>query len=229
MNQLSKVFTLAISVSILLGVAAPSQSDAQAVRLLASNTISGAATGASLGFANMALRNEENWDALRFGVGLGTIGGLGVGVYDILMISGGDDYYVEGIFTSANGSTTIILMDTFYGAVAGSVVGGAITLMTGDPILKGLQYGAGAGAWVGFGFGIIDAFIFSAHVPYDDFFNDFASNTPTARGFISYTPSNSFSLGMISPAVFSYKDLSDLTEVNKFSTGLEVANLKLSF
>lgn len=228
MNQFFKIVTLLITVSLFAVMLTPSQSEAQGVRLIASNTVSGAATGVTLGFATMALNNTENWDYLRFGGGFGTIGGLGIGVYDVVQ-STGSGYYVEGLFSGAGSTTTIILLDTFYGALTGAIVGSAISLIAADPILNGLQYGSGAGAWIGFAFGLVDAFIFSTpSAGYDDLFDDFAHNN-TARGFLQYSPTSNVSLGAISPTIYTYSDFSDAANYNKFAAGVEIANVNFTF
>ncbi|MEX0994928.1 MAG: hypothetical protein WD599_05325, partial [Balneolaceae bacterium] len=62
-------------------------------------------------------------------------------------------------FNDGRNSSIIILLDTFYGAVGGAFIGTASMLIADDPLLEGLQYGASAGAWAGFAFGLADALI----------------------------------------------------------------------
>ena len=92
------------------------------------------------------------------GLGLGTLYGLGVGAYDLLK-TGGNPTVVSGIFNDGNNSTIIVLLDTFYGAAAGAVVATSVMLVANEPLVQGLQYGAGAGAIAGFGFGLFDTFV----------------------------------------------------------------------
>lgn len=209
-------------------LAQPQKSEAQALRLLTSNTLSGAATGATLSAATMALQNEVNWDYLRYGIGFGTLGGLGLGIYDVMNVTGGD-YYVDGIFSSTTHSSAIILLDTFYGSATGAIVGAAIGLISSpDNILNGVRIGAGVGAWVGFGFGLVDAFVFSAHVPFDDFFDDFAHNTPV-RGFLQYHPTTNIGIGAINPTMYYVANLEQPTSFIHGQTGVELAMFNVRF
>ena len=66
---------------------------------------------------------------------------------------------VSGIFNDGRNSTIIVLLDTFYGAAAGAVVATSVMLVANEPLVQGLQYGAGAGAIAGFGFGLFDTFV----------------------------------------------------------------------
>ena len=66
---------------------------------------------------------------------------------------------VSGTFNDGNNSTIIVLLDTFYGAAAGAVVATSVMLVANEPLVQGLQYGAGAGAIAGFGFGLFDTFV----------------------------------------------------------------------
>src|SRR5690625_1477457 len=133
-------------------------SRAQTIELLAGNTLNGAMNGVLLGGATMALKNSNDFDPVRIGVGLGTIYGMGVGVYDISTTSIGEQFYISGTFNDGTNSTILILLDTFYGAVAGAALSASVAIIGNNPVLEGLQYGSGVGAWVGFGFGLIDSF-----------------------------------------------------------------------
>lgn len=134
----------------------------QGLQSLTSNTLMGTANGTLLGLATMALTDNADWAPMRFGVGMGTLYGLGVGIYDVSVYEVGPGYRVQGMFNSTNYTSMIVLLDTFYGGVTGGVVGTAMALMVNKPLEKGLQYGTGAGLWGGFAFGLVDAFYFSS-------------------------------------------------------------------
>lgn len=135
---------------------------AQGLQSLAGNTLMGTANGTLLGLGTMALTDKADWAPIRIGIGMGTLYGLGVGVYDVSVYEVGSGYRVQGMFNSANYTSMIVLLDTFYGGVTGGVVGTAMALMVNKPLVKGLQYGTGAGVWGGFAFGLLDAFYFSS-------------------------------------------------------------------
>ena len=135
---------------------------AQKLKTLASNTFNGAMTGGILGGATMALQNSEQLDPVRFGVGLGTLGGLAIGAHDVAQSKNGQQYLIDGTFNRGNATTVIILLDSIYGAATGALVGTSINLMVDEPLVNGLQYGVGAGTWGGFLFGLVDAFYLSS-------------------------------------------------------------------
>lgn len=135
---------------------------AQGLKSLAGNTLMGTANGTLLGLGAMALTDDADWAPIRIGIGMGTLYGLGVGVYDVSVYEVGSGYRVQGMFNSANYTSMIVLLDTFYGGVTGGVVGTAMALMVNKPLVEGLQYGTGAGIWAGFAFGLVDAFYFSS-------------------------------------------------------------------
>lgn len=134
------------------------QSKAQSLELVGGNILNGAITGTALGIAVMGLNNSSDFGAVRIGLGIGILGGTGVALYDISTLPQGQQFFISGIFNDGSNSSIIILLDTLYGATAGLAVGSAISLISNSSIMNGLQYGASAGAWVGFGFGIIDSF-----------------------------------------------------------------------
>ena len=136
----------------------PSKATAQTINTLGENTLNGALTGTLLGGASMALTDDTDFYPLQIGLGLGTLYGLGVGAYDLLQ-TGGNPGIVSGIFNDGRNSTIIVLLDTFYGAAAGAVVATSVMLVANEPLVQGLQYGAGAGAIAGFGFGLFDTFV----------------------------------------------------------------------
>ena len=158
---LKKMFLWIIATAIILvlsWVFQPNKAAAQTINTLGENTLNGALTGTLLGGASMALTNDTDFYPLQVGLGLGTLYGLGVGAYDILK-TGGNPTVVSGIFNDGNNSTIIVLLDTFYGAAAGAVVATSVMLVANEPLVQGLQYGAGAGAIAGFGFGLFDTFV----------------------------------------------------------------------
>lgn len=182
-------------------------SQAQTFRIVTVNTLSGAVTGSSLGGATIALQNksEINYRPLRVGVGMGTIMGLGIGFYDLAKMGGNSGFYVHGTINTANTSGTIIMLDTFYGAATGAVVGAAVSLMIDSPIVNGLQYGSGVGSWVGFTFGLFDAFVLSSPGNYDSFYDSYSSNNSTgSTGFFEIRgDDNSYSVGFLNPLIFN--------------------------
>ena len=158
---LKKMFLWIIATAIILvlsWVFQPNKAAAQTINTLGENTLNGALTGTLLGGASMALTNDTDFYPLQVGLGLGTLYGLGIGAFDLLK-TGGNPTIVSGIFNNGNNSTIIVLLDTFYGAAAGAVVATSVMLVANEPLVQGLQYGAGAGAIAGFGFGLFDTFV----------------------------------------------------------------------
>ena len=72
-----------------------------------------------------------------------------------------NSFFISGVFNDGSNSSIIILLDTFYGAAGGAILGTAVMLVANRPIIDGLQYGSGAGAWAGFAFGLLDSFVFA--------------------------------------------------------------------
>ncbi|MEX2436152.1 MAG: hypothetical protein WD735_05655, partial [Balneolaceae bacterium] len=131
---------------------------AQTKELLAGNVLNGAITGTLLGAATMGLNNSDDLTPLRIGVGSGILGGAGIAAYDLITLPKGQQFYISGIFNDGRNSSVLILLDTFYGAAGGAVLGSAVMLISNQPIIDGLQYGSGVGAWAGFGLGLLDSF-----------------------------------------------------------------------
>lgn len=154
-----------IAATLLLILTATAGTQAQGLQTLAGSTLVGSANGALLGIGTMALANTTDLAAIRVGIGSGTLYGLGIGAYDITARQIGSGYRVEGMFNSANYSAMIVLLDTFYGGLTGSIVGTALQLMADKPLIEGIQYGSGIGLWGGFVFGLADVFLFSDPVP----------------------------------------------------------------
>lgn len=135
---------------------------AQNGAVMGGNVVSSTMTGALLGAATLGLQNETQFtDPLRVGVGLGILGGIGISVYDLVDTRGVAQPVRHGAFITTNNTGTVLLVDTIYGAVAGSLIGTAIILVSNQPLVDGLQYGGSVGAWMGFTFGLFDAFVLS--------------------------------------------------------------------
>jgi hypothetical protein len=210
-------------------VAQPVQS--QVLRIVTINTLNGAITGTALGGATIALNNEYDPYPLRFGLGLGTIFGLGTGFYDMSHYTG-YGYQVRGLFSSANTTGTIILLDTFYGAATGAIVGMAITLMGKDSdVIKGLQYGSGAGAWVGFAFGLVDAFALSTSRSYDSFYDDYSHAGHPPAGLVELRSNNDqFAIGFLNPVLLqSLKNHGEGAFSTRTHFGLELTRFQVAF
>lgn len=215
------------SIALVFAISISTQNiQAQTVELLAGNTLNGAMNGTLLGGASMAIANSDDFYPLQVGLGLGTLYGIGMGGYDITR-GGGKELLVSGLFNDGNNSSIIVLLDTFYGAAAGSVIVTSIMLVANEPLLDGLQYGAGIGAWVGFGFGIFDTFVLAK-----------TTTSPLAG---VYTPSNNASgligvnlekgssLGFLNPSVFQTLELTPTSFTRSFSPGVELVNYKFNF
>ncbi len=105
MQTIYKVAALSLLV-IIITAAIHHPAQAQNFRIVTVNTFAGALTGTALGGATIALQNKSDVDyyPLQFGVGMGTIFGLGVGFYDLSQATTGSGYYVDGIISSAGAS-----------------------------------------------------------------------------------------------------------------------------
>jgi hypothetical protein len=171
---------------------------AQAFKIIGTNTIMGAATGTSLGAATMLISGTDDWGAIRVGFGAGTLAGLGLGVYDVSYSSG----YIDGYLTSASTTGQVIAMDTFYGAGTGAIVGFAISLIGNQDILEGLKVGGGYGAWAGFAFGLAETFLLGSVGGSGGYGSSYMTGN-TVNGMIQYqTPG--FNIGFVAPSNFSY-------------------------
>lgn len=209
---------------------------AQSLNVVAGNTLLGAATGAALGGAGMALANSNSHRPIMVGVGFGTLFGFGIGIYDAATIANGNQ--ITGFFNTAPYSGAIIFLDTLYGAGIGAMLGTAIALIGDNPILKGVQYGAGIGAFGGFAFGLFDAFYHAAPGPAGgtDFF-DYASAQPAnpqpaqAQGLVSLGSFGNASLSALQPTLYGQTAITpngSLTMINP-SAGLEMFRFSARF
>lgn len=203
------------------------QSFAQKIEILAGNTFNGAMNGAMLGGATMALQNSNDIAPVRFGVGLGTIAGMGIGVYDMAQVQKGEKFFISGTFNDGNVTSIIILLDTFYGGVAGSLVGTAITLMSNQPVVEGLQYGSGAGLWAGFGFGLLDAFALSK--PQNGMVSANQTSHKTANGLLTYKADTGMSIGFVSPQYYQTKTIRNSHPATRGGLGINFVNLNYNF
>ncbi|MDG5767363.1 hypothetical protein QA596_07800 [Balneolales bacterium ANBcel1] len=233
--QTVKKSALLMAVFFLFHVATHPVAEAQNLRIVSINTLTGSLTGTALGGATMALQNKSDIDyyPLRFGLGMGTIFGLGVGLYDLSQ-STGSQYYVDGLLAAGNTSGTIILMDTFYGAATGVIVGTAITLMTNSEIIKGVQYGAGTGAWFGFAFGLVDAFVLSTPGSFDSFYDSYTQFRPGqsagSTGLITLESDNStYRAGFLQPTLLHTLSLDSYGGVSyRTGFGIELTRIRVS-
>jgi len=200
---------------------------AQSVELLAGNTLNGAMNGVVLGGATMALRNNDEFDALRIGLGGGTLYGIGMGIYDITQTQKGQQFYISGTFNDGVNRSIIVLLDTFYGAAGGALIASSVSLILQEPIVSGLQYGAGAGAWAGFGFGLVDAFVLSEGPNYAQ--PEASNQSGTTNSLLTYNnKTESVTVGMLSPRLVQQKELSQSTIKMDYSTAVDIVKLQIS-
>ena len=216
-----------IFLSILLIFAISNTSKAQSIEILGGNTLNGIIQGTVLGSASMALADNTDFAPLRVGVGLGIIYGIGVGVYDV-NAAGSQSLLVRGTFNNGDNTTIIVLLDTIYGAVAGAVIVTAGTLVANEPIVTGLQYGAGIGAWLGFGFGVFDAFVLSERVPGGSIA---MKNSPiTPSGLLTFTGKNdTFGLGFVSPSINQTLEINQQAFRAHLNVGVDVLKMRIRF
>ena len=215
------IIALILSLTLLFGLKSVK---GQSIELLAGNTLNGTANGALLGGAFMGLTNNPDFSPLRVGVGLGTLYGIGVGAYDISQTNGGS-MIVTGTFNDGNNSSIIVLLDTFYGAAAGSVIASSVMLVANEPIVKGLQYGASAGAIAGFGFGIVDSFILSERIIPGA---SASVQSQIADGLIAVSFQDGKSVGFLSPSLIHSYDLRRGQLTTKYRPAVNLLNLRIN-
>ncbi|MEX2478622.1 MAG: hypothetical protein WD357_09315 [Gracilimonas sp.] len=203
------------------------KAEAQTIELLAGNTLNGTVNGTLLGGATMALNNNPDFAPLRVGVGLGTLYGIGVGAYDVVS-SGGQQLVVSGLFNDGNNTSIIVLLDTFYGAAAGAVIASSIMLIAEEPLIDGLKYGSATGAWVGFGVGVIDAFVLAERVtPSVASLNN--NNRNVADGLVGIQLNQKNSIGLISPSMTSTYKVDESNLYQQFNPTLNLVNYTFNF
>ncbi len=204
-----------------------SSAHAQAIELLGGNTLNGAMNGVLLGGATMALQNSDNFEPVRVGLGAGTLYGMGVGVSDISQNSKGQQFYISGTFNDGTNTSILVLMDTFYGAAGGAVISSCVSLIFQKPLTKALQYGTGAGAWLGFGFGLVDAFVLSSGPDFSD--PELALSGSEISGMLTYSnASQSVKVGMLNPTLIKQKELTSNSHSISFTPTVNVVELKVS-
>ncbi|HLR90777.1 MAG TPA: hypothetical protein VK040_07445 [Balneolaceae bacterium] len=180
-------------------------------QLIGGNIVNGAVTGAILGTATMGLQNDSDWTPLRVGVGAGLLGGAGLAIYDVATLPQGQQFFISGSFNDGTNTSVIILLDTVYGSGLGATMGAAIALITNSSFLEGVKYGASAGAWAGFGYGLVDAFALAERN------RDFVSEV-FSRSSLVELDTGIGNIGLASPAIFQ-----------TLSTGIESLNYKVDF
>lgn len=210
------ILFLIVSVSVI-------QVRAQTIEILGGNTLNGALTGTMLGAATMGLQNSNDFTPLRIGLGAGTIAGAGVGIYDVATLPRGEQLFVAGFFNDGNNSSIIILLDTFYGAAAGGILGSAGMLISNSPIRDGLQYGSSIGAWIGFGFGLIDSFVFAERNR--DFIGSSLLQSDTLFS-ISY---DQYKVGLVRPTLYQTASVYQNEISSAYQPVLELLSLKMKF
>jgi len=198
-----------------------SESKAQTFEILGGNMLNGAVTGTILGAATMGLQNSNDFTPLRIGVGVGTIIGTGIAIYDVSSLPQGEQLFISGVFNDGMNSSIIILLDTFYGAAGGAILASAGTLIANRPVVEGLQYGSSIGAWVGFGFGLIDAFSFARRN------RDFIGAGLLERSSLLQANYDKVSIGFGTPSIVSISDYSEGSIKTRLRPVLGVVSLKV--
>ena len=209
---------------------------AQTVQILANNTLNGVINGVALGGASMLIadkkvnapftKNLDDLYALQVGFGLVTLYGVGMGAYDVVSGSG-NDILLSGFFNDATNSSAIVLMDTFYGAAAGTLISLSITLLSENPQAKDIKTGAGVGAWVGFGFGLFDTFVLAKRSAAPSYV--FNSKPQSASGIMALSVNENTSLGFINPKMITTTVLNaDTFGVNQ-NVAVDLVNFRLNF
>ena len=203
----------------------------QALKVAAGNTLIGTANGAIIGLSVMGLQNSPDVTPIRFGIGAGTLFGLGVGVYDVSRLDGLGMYYVDGLFNSTEYSALIVLLDTAYGTVTGTVLGMAIGLMANENIVTYMQYGASAGAIAGFTFGLVDAFYFSSTPSFTA--QRIQASDRSVNGLISleyrFNEQSKINLGLIHPSLNSVPTFANNITSISYEPTVQVMHLKVKF
>lgn len=200
---------------------------AQSIEILGSSTLNGAMNGVLLGGATMALQNSNDYRPVEVGLGAGTLYGIGIGAYDMSQIDKGEQFYISGTFNDGTNRSILVLLDTIYGAVGGMLVGSSVTLILQERIEQGLQYGAGAGAWLGMGFGLIDAFTLAEKPA--NLQASTLSSQQHVNGLITYSNADqTIQVGMINPEFIEQKQLSSKRYRSSYKPSLNVLELKVT-
>jgi hypothetical protein len=230
-----KITALILGVIICVGSINKSL-QAQSVQILSSNALNGAINGIVLGGASMFLtdkkvnapfnKNLDDLYALQVGLGLGTLYGVGMGAFDV--VSGeGSDILVSGFFNDGNNSSIIVLMDTFYGAAGGGLIAMSLSLVSNDPIVDATKYGMGLGAFIGFGFGVIDTFIIAERS--SEPVSMVYTIPQNADGLASISFDNGTSIGLINPTITTNLELTSTNFSKVYRPSVELINLRVNF
>ncbi len=210
--------------------------NAQSVQIFTSSTLNGALNGITLGAASMFVTNakvnapfNKNLDDLypiQLGLGLGTLYGIGLGAYDV--VSGeGRNILVSGFFNDGKNSSIIVLMDTFYGAATGGLIAMSLSLVVKEPLFDVAKYGIGLGAFVGFGFGIIDISVLAERSSEPVSMQNTSSTI--AGGLASISFKNGTSIGVLNPSIFNNLELTSTRFSRKYNPSVDLINLKFNF
>lgn len=217
-----KAFKIILLVVTVFGLYT-NQTKAQSLELIGGNIVNGAVTGTILGTAVMGLQNSNDFTPFRIGLGAGILGGSGMAVYDVATLPRGQQFFKSGVFNDGNNSSIIILLDTLYGAGLGAALGSAVVLIGNKSIVNGLQYGASAGAWAGFGFGIVDSFILAENNR-----DLVAGGLVSGSGLFSLSK-NDTNIEFIKPGVVENKSINDGNLKQTLSPSLTVFSMKHRF
>jgi hypothetical protein len=214
-----KNFLFSAIIILILNHAFTDKIHAQGSELIGGNLLNGALLGSALGIATMGLQN--NWDSRTFQIGLGAgiLAGTSLAIYDVATLPQGQQFFISGVFNDGRNSSIIILLDTAYGAALGSAVGSAFALIGNKSFVKGIQYGASAGAWTGFGFGLIDCFGIAERN------RDFISEV-FSRDALFQINNERMSIHIIEPALFTYHNFSDKALSIDIEPTLNIISLK---
>lgn len=215
--------TIILSALLLFTFSYQETAKAQAVDLLGGNMLNGAVTGTFLGVGVMGLQNSDDFAPLRIGLGAGILGGAGVAVYDIATLPKGQQFFISGLFNDGNNSSIIILLDTMYGVAGGAVLGTAVMLIQNRPIVEGFQYGGSAGAWAGFGVGLVDAFLLSERN------KDFTAGAFLNRSSLVQFEAVGMDVGIGKPALFRTFSAKSRSLGYEFNPGVKLLSLSGSF
>ena len=218
-----RILTLLLFVSFFTPFA---RCQAQALKVVLSDTFIGTFNGALLGGGTMLLRDNSDLGPMRFGVGFGTLYGLGMGFYDVSKFTPNAPYRVNGAFNTAGNSATLILADTFYGGATGTLVGMAVSLMANSKVTEGLRYGAGIGVWSGFAFGFVDALVISKS-KYQSKFGHYRLSD-AASGIIKVQTNSNVGLSFLNPDVIQIRSFKNKVPVARYKLAMNVVNVRLS-
>lgn len=222
-----KIISLA-ALFFLLSSAFIQTSQGQSIELVAGNTLNGALNGVALGGAVMALQNSNDFAPVRVGTGAGILYGIGVGVYDVSNVSSGQQFYISGTFNDGTNTSILVLLDTFYGAASGAVIASSISLIAKEPIVEALRYGSGVGAWAGFGFGLIDAFVLSSRPGSQVAVG--TNHQQQTTGLLTYHNSDSnLELGLISPSLTEVRTISATDVGSKINPSIDILQVDIRF